>query len=242
MPSVVLFRASDKEDPFRKAFEAADWGVVAVPVLSYEAVNKEELEAKLEDADQWAGLIITSPRASDLVADVMSQAGASASDWKSKPIVCTGKRTAAGVAAFTDHLVIPEEKTAVGVGGEVVAISDSRPWLFVCGNLRRDTLPQYLESASVSYEELIIYQTRPRKEVDLKSLQPDWLVFFSPSGVEVIRENWPTQWRKKRPQLAAIGPTTEEAMKGTGWQVAATAAAPEPNALVEALQRALTSF
>jgi uroporphyrinogen-III synthase len=62
--------------------------------------------------------------------------------------------------------------------------------------------------------------------------EPDWLVFFSPSGVEAVRKNGVDAGGYR---LAAIGDTTAAAIDDAGYTAAAVADAPEPEAVVAAI-------
>jgi len=80
--------------------------------------------------------------------------------------------------------------------------------VFVCGNIRRDELPNKIRSEGGKAEELVVYETRETPTVLAKDY--DGILFFSPSAVEAFySQNKPS----KRTVLFAIGKTTEEAIK-----------------------------
>ncbi|KNC74424.1 uroporphyrinogen-III synthase, partial [Sphaeroforma arctica JP610] len=59
----------------------------------------------------------------------------------------------------------------------------------------------------------------------------DWLVFFSPSGVEFCLDFLP----KANAKFAAIGPTTAQKLRDCGVVVSAVAATPNPDGLIKAV-------
>lgn len=78
-----------------------------------------------------------------------------------------------------------------------------KPLLFLCGNRRRDDLPNLLHQHNIPLQEMIVYQTEyyntslgsesSNPPEDLSHLvnppiEPSWIVFFSPSGVEALEE------------------------------------------------------
>lgn len=55
-------------------------------------------------------------------------------------------------------------------------------FIFFCGNLRRDTLPDILKKSNIEYSEIQVYTTH---KTPTKISKPfDAVLFFSPSGVE----------------------------------------------------------
>ncbi|WP_243663896.1 uroporphyrinogen-III synthase, partial [Rhodothermus marinus] len=79
-----------------------------------------------------------------------------------------------------------------------------------------------------------LYDTRPSVP-ELPAEAPDWVVFFSPSGLEAARR---LPIAREQVRVAAIGPTTAAALQQEGWEVAAVARTPTPEGLLAALQEA----
>lgn len=64
----------------------------------------------------------------------------------------------------------------------IVQNYSDREFTFFCGNLRRNTLPNALQLASIKYAEIEVYETilQPQRI----STPLDGILFYSPSGVE----------------------------------------------------------
>lgn len=230
LPRIILFRSPHPDDVYEAVFRDAGWQVASVPVLAFRYKNEAVLHEKLENA---GGLIVTSPRAGDLCGKLLKADAALRKKWLQRPIVCIGKRSAealegVGLCPFV---------SAQASGEAVAEAAMNRPapsWLFVCGNLRRDALPDRLQVGGVPFEELEVYDTLLRDDLDLAQIQvPDWVVFFSPSGVASVQSQWPAAW--KGVQKAAIGSTTADAITKAGWRVDAIAANPDPQSLLAAV-------
>lgn len=136
------------------------------------------------------------------------------------------------------------------------------PLLFVSGTRSRRTVPDGLREADIACEEIQVYDTRARgrhqadtqaredhqgetrargahQEMiqDLRAARDaDWLVFFSPSGVQSVLDLEEIDVSERR--CAAIGPTTAAALQERGIDPAAVADEPAPQALVRAIGRA----
>ena len=235
-PTIILFRRPQKEDPFEKVFVRAGWNVESIPVLAFEYQNQDKLEAALNKPDDYAGIIVTSPRAGDLLGSVFQASDPVCKSWQSKPVICIGKRTAESIIACKHVPHISDRADSSAVAEKVVVFAEKRPWIFICGNLRRDELPEALSQADVAFEELVVYKTLPATSLNLTQFdRPQWVVFFSPSGVKAVSRHWPDNWQHT--QSAAIGNTTANAMAEMGWSVGAIAERPEPQALLEAIQQ-----
>jgi uroporphyrinogen-III synthase len=132
---------------------------------------------------------------------------------------------------------------AAALAEQIAAAVSAGPLLFLCGNRRRDTLPNRLREADLAFDEVVVYETRTRRDLTLPASPESpgslWLVFFSPSGLEAVEQAPsvdPGQLHDAR--IAAIGPTTGGALEKAGWAVEAVAAEPSPEALLDAIRDA----
>jgi uroporphyrinogen-III synthase len=78
---------------------------------------------------------------------------------------------------------------------------------FLCGNLRRDALPDTLKENGITFNEIEVYETN----ITSKKITPklDGILFFSPSGVESYLQ----QNTIKDETCFCIGETTAEALE-----------------------------
>lgn len=235
-PLVCLLREPTVPDPYEQALEVAGFRSVSVPVLRFKFVNQDALVAALATPATFAGLILTSPRSVSALAQVWSRETGEQAAWRRKPVFVVGPRTAESVRHLGLKPVGEETGQAASLVERISHQSFSAPLLFLSGNRRRDELPYHLSITGTSVQEICVYETHVRKELALDTLPPfDWLVFFSPSGVEAVQRSG---FDVRSIHKAAIGPTTAEAIAAAGWQVAAIASAPTPHALVVACRNA----
>ena len=239
-PRIILFRRSQPADAFEDVFQDIGWETHAIPVLAFDKVNEQLFTDALNNPDLYGGIIVTSPRAGDLLGHHFEQHDALCKAWQTKPIVCIGKRTAERLIACKHVPYISDRARSEAVAEKVMALDESRPWLFICGNLRRDELPDTLTRVGIAFEELVVYQTKSDPDLALPAdILPDWVVFFSPSGVRAVHPLWFADWRDVR--IAAIGTTTAKAIEEVGWEVDAVAEKPEPTSIKDAVLAALVA-
>ena len=248
-PLVLLLRSPDDEgeDRYVRAFRENGFRAVCRPVLRFafqgdDDFSGDDVRRALRHPERYAGLIATSPRATQALQKTFQRAPEAAAAWRAKPAFAVGPKTAAGLRAGG---LQPrgEESGSGAVLGSVIASGlkekkirmGERPLLFLCGNRRREALPEQLREQEIPFEECVAYQTHLRNGPWLKE-KPAWGVFFSPSGVEAVQgaqeEGWVHVYK------AAIGPTTAQALEKAGWSADAVAQHPSPEALVQAVSAA----
>ncbi len=172
---------------------------IGLEVTEADFIKTENKYFKLENLNE--SLIFTSQNA---VHSVLSHP--EAEKLKSKNVFCVGLKTKAlltdngfNVMAYTGY--------ASDLAEIISLIYNKETYTFFSGNLRRDTLPEALKEAGIQFNEIQVYDTSltPKKI----NVQPDALLFFSPSGIKsYLKEN-----TIKKEICFCIGETTAEALE-----------------------------
>jgi uroporphyrinogen-III synthase len=241
-PDVVLLRSPDDEMPDRyvAALDRAGWRAACEPVLAFSFPRATALRDRLTAPDPYAGLIATSPRVATALTRALADRDPLHKNWGARRVYAVGPKTADHLRALGLEPQGDETGSAQALATYIVDDAPSGLLLFLSGNRRRDTLPESLRDAGVPFEELVVYETHPRTELDLPAPSgAPWLVFFSPSGLEAVEAQYENSLDEYR--LAAIGPTTGKALARAGYSVEAVAEAPSPDGLVAALRAADTA-
>lgn len=233
-PDVILLRSADDPDPYVAAFENEGRRAVCEPVLSFTFPNPSALCERLVRADRYGGLIATSPRVGIALDRVISDRPELVESWQAKVAYAVGPKTAERLREVGLPPLGAEAGDAAALADRIVDEAPEAPLLFLCGNRRRDTLPNRLQAAAVPFDELVVYETHTRKYLDLpRAGGGTWLAFFSPSGLEAVQEAPSVD--PERYRIAAIGPTTGGALEEAGLSVEAVATEPSPKGLVAAI-------
>lgn len=254
-PRVVLLRSPDDssdnaegEDRYERALRLRGFQATCRPVLRFAFAGDEgfgggDVQARLRRPERYAGLVVTSPRAARALGDAFRVLPGQQPAWARRPVFAVGPKTAAALrqsgleprgeeSGHAEALADVVVKALKGAKGEA-----TRPLLFLCGNRRREALPERLRAEGVPFEECVAYETHLRAGPWLEGAEPaGWAVFFSPSGVEAVRQSQEAGWAAVR--KAALGPATARALRDAGWPPDAVAQAPSPEALAEALFQA----
>lgn len=174
--------------------------------------------------------------------------------WQRKPVYVVGEGTAAPVAALGFQPLGQTSGNADKLAELIVADLSNRPdpglgqrtVLFLSGDKRRDVLFQRLPERGIQVAEISVYATGPvtnfgsllEAQVDQVG-SPQWVAFFSPSGVDVaLKPCQNSSWWSTGVKVASIGPTTSAKLREVAIDVAAEAKQPGPEPLAHAVLEA----
>jgi len=100
-------------------------------------------------------------------------------------------------------------------------------FLLPSSNTLQPAIPRLLNKGGVDYTRAILYRTVSSDLSDLESVYYDILVFFSPSGIKSLLENFST-FKQNDTRIAAFGTTTCGAVEDANLRL--DIQAPNPNA------------
>ncbi|BFZ55343.1 hypothetical protein PYCC9005_002383 [Savitreella phatthalungensis] len=246
--SVILLKTkSTPKDPYESEFMSRGYKPYFVPVLSHAMVNLADLQQRLSAIDQYSGLIVTSQRSVEAVADMIAALTTSQKTaLLQKPVYTVGPATHAAIS----RIGFSDIRGSESGNGDALATfilrerpeNEIRPFFFIVGDKRRDIITKRMAAAGIPLEELVVYETVTASTFisDFQSATMDagnsieWLVFFSPAGADVALEF--VKRSGNRTRIATIGPTTYDYLVNT-WSITPQVVSPkpEPVSLVTAL-------
>jgi uroporphyrinogen-III synthase len=110
---------------------------------------------------------------------------------------------------------------------DVIKKNKSEKFLLLCSDIHKDEIPEILDEYKINYTKAVIYRTVCSDLSDLSDVKYDMLVFFSPSGIKSLFQNFP-DFKQESTRIATFGPTTAQAAKDAGLIL--DIGAPMPNA------------
>ena len=241
---IALMRSGGSaEDPYLSALYHLGT-VCCIPTLSFNFININQLKDALDAHRQWDGVIFTSQRAVEAVNSVICKD--QLQNWKSKPCFVVGEATqrAAVQAGFSCEGGDCGSASALGpMIKQFYNPEHNLPLLFICGQIRMNTLPEFMERNKIPFEEVVAYETIA--DVRLPSCVesfveehevPTHIVYFSPSGYRFAHPIWQRflGGQVDNVQLVAIGKTTAAEIMLANPMVR-TAAKPTPASVYEVI-------
>lgn len=242
MTVVVLFKAdTDGSDKFVNHLENHKFNVCSIACLDFQFINLLTLKNKLSQANDYAGLIFTSPRS------VQAAYKANQSDelipWKNLRNYTVGNTTGE-LAQRLLHLKTNGSEAGNAKNLSEIIINDGpseKPFLFPSGNLKQDILEKALLREGIKVDGLDVYETIPHPELEtsiasMKKRKIDYIVYFSPSGIKfsltLIKKH---EWNLTCIRFIAIGPSTKKLMEENGLECYKMCEKPSPESLLQAL-------
>ena len=127
---------------------------------------------------------------------------------KTKPVFCVGIKTKELLEqnGFTVDVYLDYASELAEI---ITLIYNKESYTFLSGNLRKETLPEALKSAGITFNEIEVYETKLAPFKISEQEKFDGILFFSPSGVE----SYLTNNKIKNEICFCVGNTTAKALE-----------------------------
>jgi len=110
---------------------------------------------------------------------------------------------------------------------DLIKKNKGEKFLLLCSDIHKDEIPEILDENKIDYTKAVIYKTVCSDLSDLSDVKYDMLVFFSPSGIKSLFQNFP-DFKQNNTRIATFGSTTAAAAIEAGLIL--DIGAPMPNA------------
>jgi len=118
---------------------------------------------------------------------------------------------------------------------DVIKKHSNEKFLLPCSDIHKLDIPKMLEENNIEYSKAILYKTVCSDLSDLKNVNYDVLVFFSPSGIKSLFKNFP-EFEQNSTRIAVFGPTTARAAEEAKLRIDICAPMPEAPSMSMALE------
>jgi uroporphyrinogen-III synthase len=102
--------------------------------------------------------------------------------------------------------------------------------------MHREEIADKLDEQEISYTRAIMYRTVCSDLSDLANVNYDMLVFFTPSAIKSLFENFP-KFKQNNTRIACFGPTTAQAIKEAKLKLNVHAPTPESPSMTMAIEK-----
>ncbi len=109
-------------------------------------------------------------------------------------------------------------------------------FLVPVSDMHKQEIPDLLDKGGYNYKEAILYRTVCSDLSDLRDINYDILVFFSPSGIKSLIKNFP-DFKQNKTRIACFGPTTAQAVLEAGLKLDIEAPTAEAPSMTMALEQ-----
>ncbi|WP_036158773.1 uroporphyrinogen-III synthase [Maribacter forsetii] len=229
-----------ENSPYSKLIDKEKVKVDFRPFIHVEGVDAKTVRQQKIDLNDFTAIILTSRNAVDhffRIADEMRfkvpdsmkyfcQSEAVAY-YLQKYVVYRKRKIYVGKRLFTD--LVP-----------LIKKYKDEKFLLPSSDVLKQDVPDTLDSLSINWKRAIFYKTVISDLSDLRNVYYDILVFFSPSGIESLLQNFP-DFDQKETRIAVFGNSTVDAATDAGLRIDIKAPTPETPSMTMALQKYIIS-
>ena len=207
-----------------------------IPFIHVEGVSGKEVRSQKVDLASYTAIILTSRNAVDhffriadelrfKVPDTMKYfcQSEAVAYYLQKYVVYRKRKIYVGKRTFTE--LSPLIKKYI-----------TEKFLLPASDKLKPEVPRVLNELNVQWTESVFYKTVVSDLSNLKEVYYDILVFFSPSGIESLFENFP-DFKQNDTRIAVFGNTTVKASLEKGLRVDIQAPTPETPSMTMALEK-----
>ena len=109
-------------------------------------------------------------------------------------------------------------------------------FLVLLSDIHSQEIPRMLDKGGFQYTPAVLYRTVSSDLRDLKDINYDILVFFSPSGIKSLLSNFP-DFKQNDTKIACFGTATAQAVREAGLVADIEAPTPEAPSMTMALEQ-----
>jgi len=204
--------------------------------IHVEGVEVKEVRAQKINLNEHTAIILTSRNAVDNFFRIAKEMRFKVPD--SMKYFCQSE----AVAYYLQKYVV-YRKRKIYVGNrtfpelcKLIKKHKDEKFLLPASDKLKNLIPEELNALGVDWKQAILYRTVVSDLSDLEDVFYDILVFFSPSGIDSLFENF-TDFKQNNTRIAAFGNTTIKAVTDAGLRCEIMAPAQETPSMTMALEK-----
>lgn len=207
-----------------------------VPFIHVEGVSGKDVRSQKVDLTQYTAIILNSRNSVDHFFRIAEELRFKVPD--SMKYFCLSEAVA---YYLQKYVVYRKRKIYVGKRtfpelAPLIKKYKNEKFLLPSSDKLKPAVPVLLNDLKIDWKQATFYKTVVSDLSDLRNVYYDILVFFSPSGIESLFENFP-DFEQKETRIAVFGNTTVKAAGEKGLIVNIQAPTPETPSMTMALEK-----
>ncbi len=229
-----------ENSPYSKLIDKEKIKVDFRPFIHVEGVDAKSVRQQKIDPKEFTAIILTSRNAVDHFFRIAEEMRFKVPD--SMKYFCQSEAVA---YYLQKYVVYRKRKIYVGKRqfSELVPLIKKykdEAFLLPSSDAQKQDIPDQLDALGISWKRGIFYKTVISDLSDLRNVYYDILVFFSPSGIESLLQNFP-DFEQNETRIAVFGNSTVDAATGAGLRIDIKAPTPDTPSMTMALQKYVIS-
>ena len=226
---------TDDKNPYADLAKKLSLRIEFKPFIQIEPVAGQDFRQERINILDYSAIVLTSRNAVDHFFRMCKELRLSVPE--SLKYFCVSESVAYYVQKY---IVYRKRKVFIGKQTfgdlmDVIKKHKDEKFLVPCSDIQKQEIPELLDKAGVKYTNAVFYRTVASDLSDLKGLNYDVLVFFSPGGIESLRKNFP-KFSQNGTLIAAFGSTTAKAVRDAGFRLDIAAPIPEAPSMTGAIE------
>ena len=226
---------STENSPYADLIEKHNIKIDFIPFIHVDGVESREVRQQKIDLSQFTSIILTSRNAVDhffRIAEEMRYTipntlkyfcqSEAVAYYLQKYVVYRKRKIYVARRTFQDLL-------------EIIKKHEGEKFLLPSSDVLKPSISQGLNKIGVDWKRGIFYKTVVSDLSHLENVFYDILVFFSPSGIKSLYENFPN-YQQNNTRIAVFGNTTLSAAKKMGLRIDIEAPTPKSPSMTKALE------
>lgn len=220
-------------------FEFAERNNVKVdfrPFIQVEGVSAKEFRQTRVNILDYTAVVFTSRTAIDHFFRISEEMRITVPE--TMKYFCVSEATA---FYLQKYIVYRKRKIFYGDGKfqdlvEIIKKHLDEKYLVPLSHIHKPEIPELLDKVKANYTKAILYRTISSDLSDLKDVNYDVLVFYSPSGIKSLIQNFP-EFEQNDTRIASFGTSTANAVKEAGLRLDIQAPNPQAPSMTMALEQ-----
>lgn len=229
-------KPSTPKSPYFDLAEKYNLKIDFRPFIQVESIKAKEFRKQRIDILEHSAVVFTSQTSVDHFFRICTEMRVSVPD--EMKYFCISENIA---LYLQKYIVYRKRKIFFGKGkfddlNEYLEKHRDEAFLIPSSDKYKDDIPHKLEKMGIKHQMAVLYKTVASDLTDLANVNYDILVFFSPSGIASLFENFP-KFEQNETKIAAFGPSTSKAVKKAKLRLDIQAPMPEAPSMTMALDQ-----
>ena len=211
------------------------------PFIHVEGVSARDFRQEKVDLGSHTAVLFTSKTAIDHFFRIAEETRVNIPD--TMKYFCISEATA---YYLQKYIVYRKRKIFYGNGlitdlMEVMNKHRDEKFLLPLSAAHKEEIPELLKTNSFIFSKAILYRTECSDLSDLLDVNYDILVFYSPSGIKSLFQNFP-DFKQNDTKIASFGTKTAKAAKEAGLRLDITAPQPKAPSMTAAIENFIVDY
>lgn len=214
-------KPTSEKSPYYDIAERYGIEVVFRPFIKIESVTPKDVRAQKVNLANYTAVVFTSRHAVDHYFTLAKEMRFAIPE--TMKYFCVTEAVALYIQKYVQYR---KRKVFVGTTGKVADLMPmivkhkTEKYLIPISDVHNDDVAHMLDSNNIMHKECIMYRTVSNDftQEEVEKFDYDMLVFFSPSGINSLKKNFP-DFNQKQTAIATFGPATAKAVKEAGLRL-----------------------